>query len=342
MISDLPFASAYLDNLIICSKTATEHMEHLTQLLQRIEDYGFVLSPDKCQFFTNQMKFLGHLIDEHGLQPDPNKISCIREMLPPNNNNELRAFLGAINFYGKFVYKMQQLRGPLDQLLRQDTKWNWFPQCQKAFDQLKDVLQSKLLLTHYDPSTPIIVAADACNTGIGAVIFHKYPDGSRKAIYHASRTLNETERHYNQIEKEALALIFAVTKFHKLIFGRKFILETDHKYLLHIFGNKKGIPVYTANRLQRWSCTLLLYDFEIRYIFTDSFSYADFLSRLINPRAQPDEESVIATIHMEAAVKQIQQDSIKALTVTFEDIQHGTKDDSTLQSVINHLNHEWL
>ncbi|XP_018406504.1 PREDICTED: uncharacterized protein K02A2.6-like [Cyphomyrmex costatus] len=326
MIADMPFVSAYLDDIIICSKTATEHMDHLTKLIQRIEDYGFALSSDKCQFFTKQVKFLGHIIDEQGLQPDLDKINCIRKMPPPNNISELRAFLGAINYYGKFVYKMQQLRGPLDQLLRKDTAWNWSPRYQQAFEQLKEVLQ---------------MAADACNTGIGAVIFHEYPNGSRKAIYHSSRTLTEVERNYSQIEKEALALIFAVIKFHKLIFGKKFILETDHKPLLHIFGNKKGIPVYTANRLQRWACTLLLYDCEIRYISTDSFGYADFLSRLINSRAQPDEESIIAVTHMEATVKQIQQESIKALTVTFEDIQHGTKNDLILQSVINYLNHGW-
>lgn len=96
--------------------------------------------------------------------------------------------------------------------------------------------------------------------------------------------------------------------------------------------------MYTANRLQRWACTLLLYDFEISYVSTNSFGYADFLSRLINSRAQPDKESVIATIHMKTAVKQIQQESIYAVTVTSEDIQQETKNDPTLQSVINYLN----
>lgn len=103
-------------------------MKHLAATLQRIENFNFLLGSDKCQFFTNQVKFLGHIIYEQGLRPDPDKISCIREMPSPNNISELRAFLGAINYYGKFIYKMQQLRGPLDRLLQKDTEWNWSPQ----------------------------------------------------------------------------------------------------------------------------------------------------------------------------------------------------------------------
>lgn len=110
------------------------------------------------------------------------------------------------------------------------------------------------------------------------------------------RSLKDPEKKYSQIEKEGLALIFAINKFHKYVFGRKFTLKTDHKPLLAIFGSKKGIPIHTANRLQRWAVNLLAYDFNIEYVNTESFSYVDSLSRLINQTASNDDEYVIATI----------------------------------------------
>lgn len=135
---------------------------------------------------------------------------------------------------------MQSIRAPLNDLLRNDTKWCWTPACQSAFDSIKKVLASELLLTHYDPKLPIIVAADASGYGIGAVLLHQFPNGHQKAVCHVSRSLLKPEKNYSQIEKEGLALIFAVKKFHKMLHGRKFTLCTDHKPLLSIFAPKKA------------------------------------------------------------------------------------------------------
>lgn len=203
-------------------------------------------------------------------------------MRAPSNLTLLRSFLGAINYYGRFIPNIQTLKRPLDQLLKKDSVWNWSRLCQESFERFKQILQSNLLLTHYNPKHEIIVAADASQNGIDACILHRFPDNTIKAISHAARSLIETESRYSQIEKEGLALIFAVTKFHKMIFGRRFILQTDHKPFMTIFGHKKGIPVYTANRLQRWALQLLAYDFEIEYVQTSEFSHADVLPRLIN------------------------------------------------------------
>ncbi|XP_035904771.1 uncharacterized protein K02A2.6-like isoform X5 [Anopheles stephensi] len=140
------------------------------------------------------------------------------------------------------------------------------------------------------------VAADASSVGLGATISHKFPDGSIKVVQHASRALTKAEEGYSQIDREGLAIIFAVTRFHKMLYGRHFRLQTDHKPLLRIFGSKKGIPVYTANRLQRFALALQLYDFEIEYIPTDKFGNADLLSRLISKHAKPEQEYMIAKV----------------------------------------------
>ena len=186
---------------------------------------------------------------------------------------------------------------------------------------------------HYDPKLEIIVAADASMNGVGAVLFHRFPDGNIKAVCHASRTMTNAEKGYSQGEKEALALIFAVTKFHRMMFGRQFTLQTDHKPLVSIFGSKKGIPVHTANRLQRWALTMLLYNFKIEYKSTDSFGYADVLSRLINQHSRPDEEYVIASTHMEASIRSIQTETFLNLPVSHNMVVNATKKDKTLQKI---------
>ena len=138
---------------------------------------------------------------------------------------------------------MQNLWVTLNELLTKDKPWSWTPECQESFEKIKKTLTSDLSLTHYDPTLDIIVASDASSYGIGAYILHKLPDGSRKAVAHASRSLLPAKKQYFQIEKEALGIIFAVTKFHRYLHGRRFILKTDHKSLITIFGSKKGLQI---------------------------------------------------------------------------------------------------
>ena len=133
---------------------------------------------------------------------------------------------------------MHIIRTPLNHLLKKDVKWNWTDECEKAFEKLKSALTSNLALTHYNPNKQIYVTSDASNFGLGAVILHK-EESKLKPIQHVSRTLLPAEMIYLQIEKEGLALIFAFKKFHKYIHVKEFILQTDHRSLLTIFGSKK-------------------------------------------------------------------------------------------------------
>ena len=137
------------------------------------------------------------------------------------------------------IKNMQNGRGSLDKLLKKDKPWLRTPECRESFEKIKKILTSDLYLTHYDPTLDIIVASDVSSYGIGA------------CIVHASRSLLPAEKQYYQIEKEALGIIFAVTKFHRYLHGRRFTLQTDHKPLITIFGPKKGLLVYTVNRLLR-------------------------------------------------------------------------------------------
>ncbi|PIO54721.1 reverse transcriptase, partial [Teladorsagia circumcincta] len=243
MIAGLDGTAAYLDDIIVTGKTINEHNARLEAVLRRVHDYGFRVRLEKCSFLQTEIRYLGFIVNAKGRQPDPAKIEAMHNMPPPKDVSQLRAFLGLVNFYGNFVKNLHNLRVPLDALTKKDVTFLWTPACQFSFDRIKAILKSDLLLTHYDPSLPIVVAADASNHGIGAVLSHQFPNGSEKVIYHASRALTPAQKKYSQIEKEAFALIFAVHKFHRFIYGRHFTLKTDHKPLVSIFGNKKGVPV---------------------------------------------------------------------------------------------------
>ncbi|MFH4981289.1 hypothetical protein AB6A40_007998, partial [Gnathostoma spinigerum] len=160
---------------------------------------------------------------------------------------------------------------------------------------------------------------------------------SEKAIAHASRELTKAERNYSQIEKEALALIFAIKKFHQI----QITLLTDHKPLLAVFDSKKGIPVYTANRLQRWATTLLGYDFDIEYRATTNFGHADALSRLIAEQPSVDEDIVTAAITMEEDACRTLADAVRPLPVTASEVANATKRDTLLSATTQFINKQW-
>ncbi|CAH8596854.1 unnamed protein product [Schistosoma turkestanicum] len=341
ILSDIAGVAAYLDDILIVAKTLEQLRERTTLVLQRISDNGFRLRPEKCQFLLQSVKYLGFIFDADGRRPDPENIRAIKLMPTPTNVSELRSFLGLISYYSAFVPSMHDIRAPLNCLLQKHSTWNWNKECDAAFGKLKSIISSELLLTHYDPSMPIIVAADASAYGLGAVISHQFPDASEKAVMHASRTLTPAEKKYSQIEKEALALVFAVRRFHKFLYGRRFTLLTDHKPLLAIFGSKSGIPAHSANRLQRWALVLLGYDFEIQYRRTLQFGQADALSRLINDQVAADENMVIASLSVEDHAECYLTTAVRALPVSATDIQKASRNDPIIKMTMKYVTKGW-
>ncbi len=188
--------------------------------------------------------------------------------------------MGSIQFYAKFLPSdLSTVAEPLYELTKKNTKWKW-EKHQKAFQKLKDLLSSDNVLVHFDNKLPLGLACDASSVGIGAVLFHRFPDGSERPIANVSKTLTDCQRNYSQIQKEALAIVFGLKKFHQYLYGRKFILVTDHRPLLAIFGPGKDIPLLAANRLARWALLLSQFNYKIEYRKTTKHANADALSRL--------------------------------------------------------------
>ena len=338
MLAGLDCAEAYLDDILVFGKTVEEHTQNVEKVLQRIREFGFTLKKTKCNFFKTELTYLGRVVSAAGTKPDPLKVEAVLKMTSPKNISELRSYLGAVSYYMEYIPNMRKLRDPLDKLLQKGSEWKWTSNCQQSFEDFKKALINITQLAHYDPSVPITVAADASNAGLGGTLYHTFSDGSRKPISHASRALTPAEKNYSQVEKEGLALIFAVKKFHRYIYGRKFTLETDHKPLLGIFGSKKGVPGYTANRLQRWAIILMNYDFNINYTSTLEFGHADVLSRLIKQTPMPDEDYVISCVKCDGDVM---EESLQQLPLKYEDIKRATLKCEDLKLVMRFLKEGW-
>jgi hypothetical protein len=171
-------------------------------------------------------------IDSQGLHPLPDRVRAIRDAPTPTSVTELKSYLGMLTYYSKFLPDLSTLLHPLYQLLRKHVLWHWGHEQKKAFRKSKELLMSTSCLTHFDSTLELTLACDASAYGLGAVLSHRMRDGAERPIGYASRTLTDAERNYSQLEKEGLAFIFGIKRFHDYLFGRSFQLITDHKPLL--------------------------------------------------------------------------------------------------------------
>ena len=319
LLRGLPMVCVYIDDIIVSGKTQEEHLHNLNEVLQRLQSAGLHLKKEKCSFFLPEVDYLGHTISAEGLRLSSSKVRAITEVCQPANVTQLKAFLGLVNYYAKFLPDLSIKLAPLYQLLRQDKQWEWSDQEEKSFQEMKQLLSSPNLLVHFDDQKPIVVACDASPFGIGAVLSHILEDGTEHPVAYTSRSLSPVEKRYSQLDKEALAIVFGVGKFHRYLFGRKFLLYSDHKPLIHIFGESKSVPVMASARLQRWALTLSSYTYNIKFKSGKTQGNANALSRLPLPDfpiSTPVPPETIATIEHLSSVPITQPKSNSRLTET--------------------------
>ena len=335
-VADIPGVVCYLDDLVVTGKTDREHISNLQKSLDRLRTAGFRLKMNKCKFFQPEVHYLGHIIDKDGIRPQPEKLKAILEMPNPNNQKELRSFLGIVNYYDRFTPGLASKCANLNDLLHKEAVWQWDKHHTAAVQEIKTALTSTEALAHYDPSLPLNLSCDASPVGVGAVIFHSLPDNTEKVIAYASRKLSQAEKNYAQIQKEALAIIFGVQKFRQyLLLGRKFCLITDHKPLLTIFHPAEGIPETAASRLQRWAIVLSAYNYEVKYQPSEKHGNADALSRLPLDKTEDSVDDPDDTVCL------LEQQQLNHLPIKAADIQRETSVDPVLSKVYNFTVRGW-
>lgn len=263
----------YLDDILVYSKTFEDHLGHLRQVFDRLRHANLKLKPSKCKFACPKVKYLGHVVSPEGIAPDDDKTSAVRDFPRPHNVKTVRSFLGLANYYRRFIKDFAKLASPLNQLLRKDNKFVWTDDCEQAFKALKNALVTAPILAFPDFKETFHLYTDASNEGIG-VTLGQMQNGREVAIAFAGRDLNTAERNYSTTEREALAVIFGIKKFEPYLYGRKFILHTDHhslKWLMSISD--------PSGKLARWSLLVQQYDFEIQHRPGAAHGNADALSR---------------------------------------------------------------
>ena len=332
IIQGLPATRAYLDDVSVTGVNATSHLANLRALFDRFRKYGVHLKRSKCEFMTDLMVYLGHQVSSNGTQPVESKCEAIARMPAPTNLKELESFLGMVQFYGSYIQNLSTITGPLNELRKKGVFWKWTPKCENAFNSLKSALQSRQVLAYFDETLRVGLATDASEYGIGAVLFHMYPDGTERPIQYASKTLTPAERNYAQIEKEALSIIFGVRKFQKFLYGRHFLLRTDHKPLIKIFGPHSETSSTALGRLQRWALYLGSFEYDIEHKPGTENATADGLSRLPLPDSTPT---------LDASVLKLHDEVLRSIPVQSVEISRTTAHDTTLSQVLRYIQDGW-
>jgi hypothetical protein len=203
----------------------------MRQVLSRLRDKGVKCHQSKMRVGFSNVDYLRHKVVPSGTAPMTVKVKAIVKMLPPTDVPDLRAILGTANYYQKFVKDYNSIAAPLNNLLREDVAWNWSEECQKAFDLIKEKMTQAPILRRPDYSRPFELHTDWSGIGLGAVLVQRGDEGREYVIAYASRSYNRTKRNYSSYAGECLAAVWGVSHFQVYLYGRRFMLLTDHKPL---------------------------------------------------------------------------------------------------------------
>lgn len=268
-------AFLYVDDIIVFGCSLKHHNDNLVKVFNRLRNYNLKLNASKCRFLKAEVVYLGHLITNKGIMTDPAKNDIIKNYPVPTTADEVRRFVAFCNYYRRFIPKFADIAKNMNALLKKNTKFEWNEKCQYSFDTLKDKLLKPPILQYPNFGKTFILTTDASNYALGAVL-SQGEIGSDLPISYASKSLAKHDINKPIIEKELLAIHWGIHFFRPYLYGRKFVVVTDHRPLVSLFSHKNPSSKMTRIRLD-----LCDYDFEIIYKKGKINTNADALSRII-------------------------------------------------------------
>ena len=297
------------DDVLIFGVGATEteanedHDRKLLNLLERCTEQGVALNKDKVKLRLKEVTYMGHVFTNKGLKIDPQKVKSVQEMPRPSDTEAVHRLNGFVNYLAKFLPRLAETMEPIRRLTHKDVEWVWGDEQESAFEEIKRLVTNAPVLSYYDPDSELVVQCDASQKGLGAALLQH-----GKPIAYTSRALNDTEQRYAQIEKEMLAIVFALEKFNQYVFGRHVNVQSDHKPLEAIL--KKPLAC-APRRLQGMMMRLQKYDFTVGYERGTNMFLADTLSRAYLATTEhpsgSEFESINATSFLTLSTERLQE-----------------------------------
>ncbi|KAM2294350.1 hypothetical protein ACFX1S_034260 [Malus domestica] len=263
------FVIVFIGDILVYSKSKAGHIRHLNLVLKKLREHRLYAKFSKCQFWLNEVAFLGHVVSAQGIQVDPQKIAAVENWEQPRTVTEVRSFLGLACYYWRFVQDFSMIALSLTKLTRKDVKFEWDENCEQSFQQLKYCLTHAPVLVLPDDSGNFDIYNDASLNGLGCVLMQH-----NRVIAYASRQLKIHERNYPTHDLELAAIVFALKIWRHYLYGEKCKIFTDHKSLQYLFTQ------HDLNlRQQRWMELLSDYDCTIKYHPGRANVVVDTLSR---------------------------------------------------------------
>ncbi|GBG72113.1 hypothetical protein CBR_g11046 [Chara braunii] len=243
---------------------------------------------EKCQFFLTTISFLGHVVTDQGLQPEPQKVAAVRDTAVPTTVTPVHDFLGLASYYRRFIKGFAAIAGPLTNLQRKDQLLILTPECDQAFSKLKAALISAPVLIRPDPEKPFILITDWQSEAISAILAQVAPSGLESVVEYASKSVSAGKRNYAAPTGECYVALWGISHFRAYLHGRKFTLVTDQEPLLALKKSKDY-----SGMIGQWATVLQSMDFDICHRKHERHGNGDGLTRLHRPEKVPKSEEVV-------------------------------------------------
>ena len=269
----------FVDDCIVASDSYEQHAEDVKLVIDKLTSVNLIINPDKCVWFQHSVRLLGFVVNTTGTKVDRQKLTNVDNWPIPKTYKQIQQFMGLINYFREYIPMISRVAEPITRLSNvANVEEIWTDEQMKSFIALKQILQSNLVLHYPDLAKEFYVATDASLYGVAAVLYQKDKQGRDKYISFVSSSLSPSQRRWNTTKRELYAVVLALKKFRKFLWGRHFIVYSDHKALVYLHTQKIANPM-----MINWIETLLDFDFDVVHIPGILNKLPDMLSRLYPP-----------------------------------------------------------